>query len=88
VRDVDYIGAGSVYATRSKRDAGEPIGVQRLRALVSESAVPVAAIGGITAASISEIRASGAAMAAVISAVADASDPKAAACALVEAWNA
>ncbi len=49
---------------------------------------PVAAIGGIGPAQLDEVRATGVAMAAVISAVADAVDPKAAAQALVERWNA
>ena len=84
---VDYAGIGSVYATSSKDDAGAPIGVPALRALVEACALPVAAIGGITLARIPEIRASGAAMAAVISAVADSSDAKRAARALVDAWQ-
>jgi thiamine-phosphate diphosphorylase len=85
--DVDYLGIGSVYATASKDDAGAPIGTHRLRTLVDASAAPVAAIGGITAARIAEILKSGAAMAAVISAVADAADPKSAARELVAAWQ-
>jgi thiamine-phosphate diphosphorylase len=83
----DYLGVGSVYATSSKDDAGAPIGTDALRAIVDETAVPVAAIGGIGVANVREIRVSGAAMAAVISAVANATDPKNAARALVEAWN-
>jgi thiamine-phosphate pyrophosphorylase len=84
---VDYLGAGAIYATLSKHDAGAPIGVQGLRALVAESAAPVAAVGGITAARLPEIRASGAAMAAVISAISAAADPRAAARELLSAWN-
>jgi len=85
---VDYLGVGSVYATASKSDAGAPLGTGVLRALVRASAVPVAAIGGITAASIPEIRHSGVAMAAVISAVSGAADPGHATRELVDAWNA
>lgn len=86
--DVDYVGVGSVYATPSKSDAGAPIGTGALEALVRGSNVPVAAIGGITVATIPEIRRSGAAMAAVISAVSNAADPRVAARELVNAWNA
>jgi thiamine-phosphate pyrophosphorylase len=85
---VDYVGVGAVYATASKNDAGAPIGLDTLEALVCSSNVPVAAIGGITAAEIPEIRRSGAAMAAVISAVSNAADPQRAARELVNAWNA
>jgi thiamine-phosphate pyrophosphorylase len=86
-RDVDYIGAGSVYATASKSDAGAPIGTQGLHALVVASAVPIAAVGGITSSALPEIRRSGAAMGAVISAIAGAPEPQRAARELVEAWN-
>jgi thiamine-phosphate pyrophosphorylase len=86
--DVDYLGIGSVYATASKTDAGAPIGIEGVRALAAQSWSPVAAIGGIGVAQIDEVRATGVAMAAVISAVGDAADPKAAAQGLVERWNA
>lgn len=84
---VDYLGAGAVYATFSKSDAGAPIGTDGLRALARESAVPVAAVGGIMAATIPAIRQSGAAMAAVISAISDAAEPYRAARELVDAWH-
>lgn len=86
--DADYIGVGSVYATTSKADAGEPIGVRGLRAVCAACTLPAAAIGGITLDSIPEIRATGVAMAAVISAVCAAPDAKAASRALVERWSA
>ena len=85
--DIDYVGAGAVYATVSKGDAGAPIGIEGLRRVAAASRYPVAAIGGIDAAGIGAVRASGVAMAAVISAIAAAPDPGAAARALVERWN-
>ncbi len=85
--DVDYLGVGCVYATQSKGDAGAPIGTQGLHALVSASAKPVAAVGGISAATIPQVRRSGAVMAAVISAICDAANPQHAARELVETWN-
>ncbi len=85
--DVDYLGVGCVYATHSKGDAGAPIGTDGLRALVKASAMPVAAVGGIAAATIPQVRRSGAVMAAVISAVCDAAHPQRAARELVDAWN-
>jgi thiamine-phosphate pyrophosphorylase len=87
-RSVDYIGVGSVYATNSKPDAGDPIGIEGLRRVAGETTLPVAAIGGITKANVREIWATGVAMAAVISAVNDAPDPYNAARELVTMWTA
>lgn len=86
--DVDYVGVGAVYTTASKADAGVPIGIDGLRRIAAESCNPVAAIGGIGLSQIDDVRATGVAMAAVIAAVTDASDPEAAAQALVERWHA
>lgn len=86
--DADYVGAGSVYATASKADAGAPIGISGLRAVAAATQLPVAAIGGITLELLPEVRASGVAMAAVISAIDAAPDARAATAALVRAWTA
>jgi thiamine-phosphate pyrophosphorylase len=85
--DADYAGVGPVYATASKDDAGEPIGIDGLRRIASAAPLPVAAIGGIGAARVAEVRASGVAMACVIGALENAVDPLAEARALVRAWN-
>jgi thiamine-phosphate pyrophosphorylase len=86
--DVDYLGVGSIFATGSKDDAGTPIGLEGLRAIVACTSLPIAAVGGLTAETIPEVRRNGAAMAAVISAVAAAREPhRAAARALIEAWQ-
>ena len=84
---VDYVGAGPIFATASKSDAGGPIGVSGVRVVVEATALPVAAIGGISLASVPRVRETGAAMAAVISALAAAADPESAARAFVAAWN-
>lgn len=83
----DYLGVGSMYATGSKHDAGEPIGAAGVRAVVEAVRVPVAAIGGITRERIGEVRATGAAMAAVITAISRAADRRVAARSLVDAWE-
>lgn len=83
---VDYIGVGAVFATHSKADAGAPIGIAGLQSVARSTTLPVAAIGGIALDNLGEIRASGVAMAAVISAISEANDPGAAAHRLVEAW--
>lgn len=86
-RDADYIGVGSIYATASKDDAGAPIGIDGLREIADVTPLPVAAIGGISAATLANVRAAGAAMAAVISAISEAPDPCAAARELVAEWR-
>ena len=85
--DADYIGVGSVFATGSKADAGDPIGIPGLRSVAAAAEAPVAAIGGITLAALPEIRATGVSMAAVISAISAASDPREATAALVRTWS-
>jgi thiamine-phosphate pyrophosphorylase len=85
--DVDYLGIGSVYATSSKSDAGKPIGIEGLRRLASATTLPVAAVGGINLSTLPDMRDAGAAMAAIISATAQAAQPEQAARALVARWN-
>jgi thiamine-phosphate pyrophosphorylase len=75
----DYLGTGSVYATSSKADAGEPIGLAGLAEVVAATRLPVVAIGGIGPANAAACVAAGACGVAVISAVVAAEDPEAAA---------
>ncbi len=84
----DYLGTGPIFATGSKPDAGGPIGVSGVRAVVAATALPVAAIGGITRAELGRVRESGAHMAAMISSFATAADPAAEARACIAAWSA
>lgn len=85
---VDYLGVGPLFATGSKADAGGPIGVSGARAVVAATSLPVAAIGGITLAGLTQARETGAAMAAIISALAAASDPEGTARAFTAGWEA
>lgn len=72
----DYIGCGTVYATATKADAGEVIGLQGLAAVVRSVRVPVVGIGGITVARAGEVASTGAAGVAVVGAVMAAADPE------------
>lgn len=83
---VDYVGVGPLFATGSKADAGLPIGISGAKAVIDAAPVPCAAIGGITLGSLPRVRETGAAMAAVISAL-DAADVENCARALVAAWR-
>lgn len=82
----DYIGVGPFAATATKADAGPPIGVLGLRAVVAVAGLPVVAIGGIGPENLAAVAATGAAMAAVISALSGAPDPAAAARDLTARW--
>ncbi len=80
----DYLALGSVYPTGSK-PSFELVGLDTLRLVRPHVRLPVVAIGGITVARVSEVRAAGADGVAVISAVGMARDPAAATRAFVAA---
>jgi thiamine-phosphate pyrophosphorylase len=84
---VDYVGAGPAFATASKGDAGLPIGLSGVRAVVEATTLACAAVGGIGRDEIARVRATGAPMAAVLSALTR-EDAEAAARELVARWNA
>lgn len=73
----DYVSIGSVFATATKPDAGEPVGVEmvrRVRAILPPG-FPLVAIGGITTQNAAIVFESGADAVAVVSAIACAEDP-------------
>ena len=72
---VDYLGAGPVFATATKKDAGAPQGLDGLARMVALAEVPVVAIGAITTANAAAVMATGVAGLAVVSAVCGADDP-------------
>lgn len=72
----DYIGAGPVYVTASKADAGIPIGPDGIRNIASAVGIPVVGIGGIKNTTAGAVTAAGAAGVAIIRAVINAPDPE------------
>ena len=68
-RGAAYVGAGPVWATPSKPDAAQPIGLQGLEEICQSVSVPVIAIGGVTAANAADCIRAGAAGVAVIRAL-------------------
>ncbi len=75
----DYLGVGPMYATRTKGDAGAPVGPAMIRTLRKAApATPLVGIGGITAANAAAVLAAGADGIAVVSAVVAAPDVEAA----------
>jgi thiamine-phosphate pyrophosphorylase len=71
-----YIGCGAVYATTTKGDAGDVIGLEGLERVARSVDVPVVAIGGITADRAVEIAGTSAAGVAVVGAVMAAPAPR------------
>jgi thiamine-phosphate diphosphorylase len=66
-----YVGAGPVWATPSKPDAGPPLGPAGLAAICDAVTVPVVGIGGVDASNAADCIRAGAAGVAVIRAVAE-----------------
>lgn len=79
VEGADYVGIGPVFATTSKGDAGEAIGVAEFARLAALAGLPAVAIGGITPENASSVLAAGASGVAVIRALFGAADPSLAA---------
>lgn len=77
--DVDYLGVGPVFGTRSKASPAPPLGLEGLRAVVRAVRIPVIAIGSITAERVADVLDTGAHGLAVISTVVCREDPESAA---------
>ena len=80
----DYLGVGPVFSTTTKKDAREPLGLERLRKIVHSTILPVIAIGGINHDNVTEVLDTGVAGVAVVSAIASAENVEIAARKLVE----
>lgn len=79
---VDYVGLGPVFASATKPDAAAALGLDTMRSIGATLPVPFVAIGGIDVANTSAIVRAGATGVAVVSAIAMADDPAAAAAAI------
>jgi thiamine-phosphate pyrophosphorylase len=75
---VDYIGVGPVYATPTKAGRA-PVGLELVREAARAAAVPWFAIGGIDETNVGAVVAAGASRVAVVRAIGDADDQRAAA---------
>jgi thiamine-phosphate pyrophosphorylase len=84
----DHVGFGPVFASSSKQIAEPPRGLAMLAEVARALPAPVVAIGGIGLTTIGPVAAAGAAAAAVIGALFDATDPRERAAALVAAFAA
>ncbi|MDP4178674.1 MAG: thiamine phosphate synthase [Bacillota bacterium] len=75
----DYLGAGAIFFTGSKKDIDTPIGIEGLKKICTSVNIPVVGIGGINAENAKEILNAGAAGISVISAILAYDDIKSAA---------
>ena len=94
VAPIDYFGAGPLHETATKPDCGRDAtgrmitrSFAELQELALASPIPVVVGGGVKLADIAPLKATGVDGFFVVSAVAGAPDPKAAATALVKAWR-
>lgn len=83
----DYLGAGAVYATGSKADAGNPIGVEMVRKIKQSVALPVVGIGGIGLSNIEEIKTAGIEGVSIISAILGSPDIEGTSRRLINLWR-
>lgn len=70
----DYIGVGPIFATRTKEDVVDPVGLEYLDYVSREIDIPYVAIGGIKAHNISEVAKHGGYCAALVSELVGAED--------------
>ena len=75
-KHADYLGAGPVFTTSTKEDAGDAIGIPGLEEIVRAVKIPVVAIGGINHSNAGLVLETGCAGIAVISAIAGSKNPK------------
>jgi thiamine-phosphate pyrophosphorylase len=83
----DYLGAGAVFPTGSKKDIGEPIGIEGLKRIKESVRIPVVAIGGVGMDNLEKVKETGVDGIAVISAILSREDTYKAAKELVVSWE-
>jgi thiamine-phosphate pyrophosphorylase len=79
---VDYLGIGPVFPTSTKHDAADALGLDAVATLRSRTTLPCVGIGGITQHNARSVWATALDGLAVVSAICDAADPRAATMAL------
>jgi thiamine-phosphate pyrophosphorylase len=71
-----YVGAGPVFKTKTKADAGDVIGIEGLKKIVNAVSIPVVGIGSINAENVLSVLETGVDGVAVISGIASAKNPE------------
>jgi len=71
---VDYIGVGPIFATKTKKDVCDPVGLEYLEYVVQNIRLPFVAIGGIKEHNIAEVSRRGARCIALVTEIVGAED--------------
>ncbi|HWR43882.1 thiamine phosphate synthase [Sporomusa sp.] len=71
---IDYIGVGPIFATHTKKDVCEPVGLTYLEYVAKNHQIPFVAIGGIKEHNIREVKQCGAKIIAIVTDIVGASD--------------
>ncbi len=72
--EIDYIGVGPIFATKTKKDVCNPVGLEYLDYVVRNIKLPFVAIGGIKEHNIAAVRRCGAKIAALVTEIVGAQD--------------
>lgn len=72
----DYLGVGDIFGTKTKSDAGAPVGLEVLENIAGKVSLPIVGIGGINKENAGSVISSGADGIAVISAIIGTPDPE------------
>ncbi len=83
----DFVTLGPVYSTPSKVKYGQPLGTEILSRAATELSIPVFALGGIKQANLHQVAKTGVHGIAMISALLEDRDPRAAAQNLIKKWR-
>lgn len=83
--DVDYLGVGPIFPTKTKVDAAKDWGMEQFAAARGETTLPYVGIGSVNAGNAAEVIAAGADGVAVVSAICSADSPQEAAHKLAQA---
>ncbi|NLY43424.1 MAG: thiamine phosphate synthase [Clostridiaceae bacterium] len=73
-RGADYIGVGPIYKTYTKKDVGEPVGLEYLEYVAKNVSIPFVAIGGIKEHNVAEVVKHGARCVAMVTEIVGAKD--------------
>ena len=73
--DIDYIGLGPIYPTKSKQNPKPALGLKQLEEIVQLTTLPIIAIGGITKEQIPDVIKAGAYGVAILSSIVCADNP-------------
>ncbi|MTI83950.1 MAG: thiamine phosphate synthase [Firmicutes bacterium] len=73
-RGADYIGVGPIFATKTKKDVCDPVGLEYLEYVAKNTDIPFVAIGGIKEHNLKEVKDRGATCMAMVTEIVGAQD--------------